>query len=317
MLISDILTASAIALLILLCFKLMAELAAKRQLNNQLQGLQSAQMLKNLLIQIQKHRGMMSAYLKGDNDFKSRIKAIRSDINHDMAIFVKTMDKASSFHQPVSDVEKNWRDIEKSADSFSINESFKKHSHLIQAILTLMNSIAEQSQLYKSNSYDLEYVKIIWSLLPMVAESVGKARAVGGGISASGCAMAVDKVNVQFLTHKISGAIAQVKEGLDKAGAQEQHLLEQFNKVEKTLDKFVESLHSQYVYEDAPMANAAAFFDEATEKLSCVFEIYETSEQMAAKRINCALKKTENKLKINYAFALFSILLIPIAANLV
>ncbi len=311
----EVFVASLIIIFLMTYIKLQTCLLRQKQLSAQIHGLGQANALKNIFIKTQQHRGMMGAYLKGDDSFKSKINTVRKEIRLAFTDVLKTNQHNDQLSQLALPIKEDWDQIEAESFNFTAKQSFTRHSLLIKRILALLNNLAEMSQLQKNGCYDPEYIKIIWFLLPVVAESVGKARAVGSGIAASGQSFAVDKVNIQFLSHKISSSFKDVEHGLSTVLHKDAGLVEQCREVDNLLTGFVDTMQDQFVVADYPSVKSPVFFDEATNKLASVFDFYDKCEQIVDSQLKNSFEHTKNSLQIYYGMLFCSLILIAVAGT--
>ncbi len=298
-------------------FLLLAGIAVKHQWVIQLQGVRHATHVKNLLRDVQQHRGMMGIFLKGDTSYEVKITALRDDISQHFNALAQGLSKNhEQAKKQLDQVETEWRLIQSQCFNYSAAESFKRHCQLIKSILSLLNNLAEHTQLYKRHSYDPEYVKIIWYLLPQAAEALGKARAIGSGIAASGRPTAVDKVNVALLSHKITSAFLNVQQGLNNISEKDATLTSYFVQLDQQLKGFVGNMRSEFLTDRPPTVTAGAFFDQATDKLTALFNAYEYSEEIVKTTLDASLLRTRKQLGFIYAVLCCSGLVLAIQVYL-
>jgi len=289
-----------------------ATLRKKRQiLKSQLAGLQLGSLVKGLLSNIQQHRGMLNALLKGDNSFKFKILTIQQEIDRNLTLLQAKTSNELEYKKTITIIARDWKNLKGEATKLEIEISFAKHCTLIEKVLAVLTDVAEQNQLINEKSYAIEYVDIIWRLLPVAAESLGKARAVGCGIAASGGATAVDKINLRFLIHKIESALQMVKENLAQIPDSNQIIQDTFDKMDSQIRDFLAVIETQLLLPEKTSIQAGAFFTEASHMLNAAYGLYEQGEKMAKDSVEATIIKLESTLNLCYSGIFISGIIMP------
>lgn len=289
-----------------------ATLRKRRQiLKAQLTGLQLGSLLKGLLSNIQQHRGMLNAFLKGDDSFKFKILTIQNEIDRNLSLLQAKTSNAREYKKVITIIAQDWESLKGEAMKLEMEVSFSRHCTLVEKILAMLTDVAEQNQLINEKSYAIEYVDIIWRLLPVAAESLGKARAVGCGIAAFGESTAVDRINLKFLIHKIESALQMIKEKLAQIPDSNQKIQDTFDKTDSQITDFLAVIEAQLLLPEKTSIQAGAFFTEASQMLNVVYELYEQGEKMAKDSVEAATFKLESALKFCYSGIFISGLIMP------
>jgi len=292
--------------------------AKKRYFLNQQKSLTTNTALKILVDNLQQHRGMLNATLSGDNSFSAKITQTQKLINSTLDELGATLrDTALDTHlDHLNKIQQSWNKLYPTVLSLSRLDSLKKHTAIVQSTLFLMTNIAEENQLLKDNCYPVELVDIVWHRIPNTAEALGKTRAAGAGIAATGTCGAIDHIKVGFLIKHINDTITIVEEGLKKL----QHQSSDYNKlftsykaIQSDIRDLLDTLKHKILEPASPQITSAAFFEQATGCLGKVYGFFDQSESIIKNKIDTTLVETETTLKISLTFMVVSFLAIAIS----
>lgn len=253
------------------------------QLNSQLQFIAINQELKELLGNIQQHRGMVSGYLNGDFSFKYKISALQAEINRQTEHIALSL-QASIFHLSGFEAIQNlWRELYPVVLSGTREQSFDAHCRLISTVLNLIRDIAEHSQLHRDSGCPFSFVDIVWHLLPDTAEAIGQSRAIGTGIAAAGHSLSTERIKLGFLIMRIRDTVTRLENGIARTptdmtwDALKQH----HNLVREHIDSLVTNIEQQLLASDRPKIDPTQFFNHASNTLNSVFELYDQGVTIA------------------------------------
>lgn len=305
----------ALLFMFALCMKTIVLRKQKKILQKQLKSIRFGSGLKALLFKVQQHRGMVNALLKGDNTFKTKITVTQREIEHDLTELRKYIDANAVHMSKLDQIKTDWLRLQQDVFSMPVEHSFTEHSRLIEIILNFIITVAEQNQLLADNCYETEYINIIWHLIPVTTEALGKARAVGSGIAASGKSQAVDRIKLGFLISKIRLAMQQVQKQLNKVSTADGELKQLFNNIHQEMDNFISIMENQFLSADKPVIQAGDFFDQATNMLNKVYALYDKAEAMAIHRLESATAKTNSSVTFSYGSVLVSSVLVLISGT--
>ncbi len=291
----------------------------KRYFLNQQQSLVTNTALKVLIDNLQQHRGMLNATLSGDNSFSTKItqtqKLINSTLNElNTAIKNTALD---SHLDHLNKIQQSWNKLYPTALSLSKMDSLKKHTAIVQSALFLMSNIAEENQLLKDNCYPVELVDIVWHCIPNTAEALGKTRAAGSGIAATGTCGAIDHIKVGFLIKHINDTIAIVDDGLKKLQHQSNDyhkLFTSYKVIQSDIRDLLDTLKKKILEPTSPQITAGAFFEQATGCLGKVYGFFDQSESMVKNKVDAALVKTEGTLNTSLTIMVVSFLAIVVSS---
>jgi hypothetical protein len=144
--------------------------------------------LKALLEDVQRHRGMVNGYLKGDTSFKEKIFLNESQIEDDIRA-IDAIDRQLGVTLQTTEqwraLKKNWQTLKGTALGIRDQESFEAHTALINEILSLMAHVADTSNLILDPVLDSYYLMdALVNKLPYIIDTTGQVRGLGTGVAA-------------------------------------------------------------------------------------------------------------------------------------
>jgi methyl-accepting chemotaxis protein len=185
-------------------------------------GIPPSMALLKLVQLSQRHRGMSSIFLSGDegivgareNNEKELVEAITAVDN-----IIKHDVKDTAITQKWSDIEQNWLKIKQLVIDKKIGrpQSISMHSALIAEQLTLLDSITDYFALsLEPNLARYTLVRAVLSGIPEFTESLGKLRATGGGVLTTKEVTLEEKLKISALiesaeTHYKNNVIANLE----------------------------------------------------------------------------------------------------------
>lgn len=200
----------------------------KRQANEQRtdakQCLEEIGALKSLLLLIQRHRGLSSGYLNGDQSLNEAICGTANKINDCWQHLHRShahLIQDSLFEG----VQEHWQRLQSKWQDQEIENNIEQHNRLILNLLYLIENEAEHSSLLvrigRSQGSD-----VIWKELLETIEAIGQTRAIGTSIVASGQSSAVDRIRLKFLLDKMSQHLDELEQSFASSenNDKQQHL---------------------------------------------------------------------------------------------
>lgn len=147
-------------------------------------GIEYTLQLKNLVADIQQHRGMTNAYLSGDQSFKEELAMKKSQIELKIeqldAVDKKLGAELKTDHK-WNEIKELWFSFQMDANQLSINDTLDKHTEIIAKMLALMNHIGNTSNLYLDTGLKNYHLTESYMNIPMMTEKIGQTRAYGSG----------------------------------------------------------------------------------------------------------------------------------------
>lgn len=285
------------------------------QLDSQLLHITINQELKELLGNIQQHRGMVSGYLNGDVSFKYKISALQAEINRQTAQIARHLQSSAFNHAGFEAIQNLWQQLYPSVLAGSRGQSFDSHCLLIGTVLNLIRDIAEHSQLHRDSGCPFSFVEIVWHLLPDTAEAIGQTRAIGTGIAAAGRSLSTERIKLGFLVMRIRKTLTRLELGLSRTfsvmdGNELQHT---HGEVQGHINRLVTDIEQQLLATERPTVSPTSFFEHATLTLNSVFALYDHGVTIARRDVQVQLANTRRSSNRSLATALSSLVLATVA----
>lgn len=262
-----------VSLITLLVYFVIRQKKKIKRLQNE--GLSLINRVKNLISNIQKHRGWSSAYARGDTSVLANIQALQLEIET-ITKGLESENKIKSFDRWAGYVE-HWGRLSKNVLSLSSDNSFKQHTQLIGNMLYLLEDVAEKHFLTAEALPNFPMVSLLWRELLHVSECVGQSRALGTGVATVKVCNRVEKIRLGFLRQKITEmseiTYAQLKEyNRDQSSAELNILIEKSSKQTRYLCSVIE--HELVDCEQIKL-DAKNYFELATQAMNALNEIFE------------------------------------------
>lgn len=241
-----------------------------------LEGIRVNRLLKQLLVDVQQHRGMMAVFLGGDASFKSRIEQKQTAIGQDIAALDAAHAQGLLTKERWENIRNDWQALRMEARALSAEASFQRHSELIRAVLYLIGDVAERSQLVGVCAADFTLVDALWGKLPSVAENLGKARGIGSGVAAKGHCSSVARTKLRFLEEHVGKTIAYVDNELDHDDlSQSASFTQAWKEAHAVVHEFLQLLDEKLLGGERPTIDAEHYFSASTKAIDAVFHAFD------------------------------------------
>lgn len=175
-----------------------------------------------LVVNLQQHRGMSSAWLSGDAAFQPRLREKQQQID---ALFPPLLHAArveALRHAPCytgNDISLfifRWRSLLESLAQKTPEQSIAEHSYLIGQALDWLAALGEARIEPKAGRCgELGLARNYAYRLPALSEALGQARAVGSGVAARHACSPVARVRLMFLIGRAEALLEQAIQAND------------------------------------------------------------------------------------------------------
>ena len=255
----------------------------------QLQGLRTARRIKQMLVDLQMHRGMVNAYLSGDKAFHSRMLAKQQQLDSDVAALDAMFVDGFASGQRWTDIKNEWQSLRQGVTTMTQEGSFHRHSQLIRAVLYFMGDIAERSRIAAGCPAGTTLVSALWSHLPSTAEGLGQARGLGAGVAARGSCSSVTRVKLRFLQERIAETMARVDRelaGKEITGTLGSAGIQSWEATHQAVTDFLALLEKELINNATPSIATDHYFQESTRALEAVFGVLDHASEALEKLIH-------------------------------
>lgn len=207
---------------VLLVFWQRQRVRARRDLPGFEEMLAASRDLFTLLIHLQKHRGMSSAWLAGDAGFLSRLR--------DKEVFIASLFPALLRHARIESGRPracftanevglfvfSWRNLVESQAGKAAEQSMAEHGQLIAQLLGWLSALGERriEPLFAGDQLGL--VRNFTHRLPLLTECLGQARAIGSSVAVRQACSAVARVRLMFVIGRAEALLDQAAQADDR-----------------------------------------------------------------------------------------------------
>lgn len=241
-----------------------------------LEGIRINRLIKQLLLDLQQHRGMVNAFLSGDNSFKPKIEQKQTAIGKDIAALDACCSQGLITVKRWENTRSAWQTLRMAALTLPAEESFRRHSELIRDVLYSMGDVAERSYITGKCATDSALVSALWTKLPAVAEGLGQARGVGSSVAAKGYCSSIARVKLRFLEERVSETIGWVNDDLAHADrTQAASFAQAWSETHSAVQEFLALLEEKLINAEHPAINAEHYFNAGTKALDAVFHAFD------------------------------------------
>lgn len=248
----------------------------KSCLSLRLQGIRVNRLTKQLFLDLQQHRGMVNAFLSGDNSFKQKIEQKQTAIGQDITALNAFHGNGLLTAKRWEGIIDDWRTLSAECLKLPAEESFRRHSGIIRSVLYSIGDIAERSQLVGLCAADFALVDTLWSKLPEVAEGLGQARGLGTSVAAKGSCSSVARIKLRFLEEYVRETMDLVNSELDHADlSQAASFVQIWKETHAAIREFLILLDEKLIGVDRPTIDAGHYFNAGTKALDALFQAFD------------------------------------------
>jgi hypothetical protein len=158
---------------------------------------------------VQRHRGMSMGLLGGNQQFNDELLKLQQILKRRLKLFLAFAEKILGLltERDRENLESAWLTISHNWQQDAVIDNYELHCHLIEHLLTLLNTLSKQLELpisltlvnqnesllvnatsahYPNRSKQLEVLHFSTRLMPAVAEQIGRIRALATYVAALG-----------------------------------------------------------------------------------------------------------------------------------
>lgn len=184
--------------------------------------LETSQQLFTLIINLQQHRGMCSAWLSGDAGFLPRIREKQALIDTLLPGLLHDARREGTRHSPCFSANEfslfiyRWRTLLEGLANKQPEQSTAEHSQLIALVLNWLAALGESRlEPLTGAGEQIGRVGNYARRLPTLAECLGQARAIGTGVAVRHACSPVARVRMMFLIGRAEALLEQATQAND------------------------------------------------------------------------------------------------------
>lgn len=282
-------------------------------------GVQYIISVKEFLQDVQQHRGMMSAYLNGDESFAAKIADKQREISANEEVInivdveigaqLKTTNKWS-------EIKRQWSVVRAMTEQGTPLQSFQLHTELAKQIILLISHAGDTSNLILDPDLDTYYLMDSFlNRIPFISEWLGEARAFGLTLTPDEHISGVDK---RFLSNLVAFSqydFNKMEVGMDVAfsfnPSLQQSLQAHFDKVGNSVKSFIEFVESNIIDSDEYNINSVEYYNAATKTIDDVLSLHDSVSPNLDKLLKVRIDKF--KLQKNIILAVILLMLVLVS----
>jgi methyl-accepting chemotaxis protein len=162
---------------------------------------------RGLLEHVPQHRGMINAYLNGNDGLRDKILAQRSIVDQSFARLKKVDTEVGDTLRTAGKVgalQNQWEQLKERSFSMPAGDSFAAHTQLVEGIIGLIAHVGDTSELILDSRLDTYYlIDAVVSRLPALSDAMGQARGLGAGIAAKGNMTGAQSIRLAVLADQV------------------------------------------------------------------------------------------------------------------
>ena len=272
--------------ILFICSQLFMQLNQNIQLVEQKRtGIEILQHAKTMLLHVQDHQGKAAQYLSGESSLQSETEAIEAAVDADIAI----LDEMNVKYGAVLGTNEMWDKIKRMWGPLkieNINEMMKvnyaRYDPLFNDLIAFMGEIGEQYGLMLESDLETFYMmNASVQEMPLLAHSLGQARALGTAIAERKSISSTELTNMISLHESIESGFAAISDSLDGAVQLSENLsgelAEDFAAVTQTMTDYLALLQSEFVSAASIAYSHTDFFVQSTNVIEQVKAFYDKS----------------------------------------
>ena len=264
--------------------------------------------LRQVLQEIQKHRGTSTALLSGKEEFRARADKARAGVDEAIAKADTVISSVEAdLPKPAlwGEFKSGWQSLKSDFKALAPQENAKQHTARINVLMDVMNDVAEKSGLILDPE-PVSYFAMDLTILqvPPSTERMGQARALGSVILSE---KSLDLNRRDAIVSAYSEALMRQKsisadgESIFATDASaKQKLTEVFGAAKAGIATFIDNIDKNILKADPLVYEAPRFFDETTAAIDTSFKLYDEGSRF----LDQALEQRIDRVKKDRLFVL-------------
>ncbi|WP_036303538.1 methyl-accepting chemotaxis protein [Methylotenera sp. L2L1] len=296
----------------------------KKITETELQGVTYLNPLRNLIENVQAHRGMSNSYLSGNDSFAEKIDANEKksgdlilnidEIDRKLGTQFNTTANWNKIKQDLDKIKSNWAQIKSKSIEITSKDSFAAHTDLINQLLEFSLQVADASTLTLDPEIDSYYLMdIVYLRTINVVENMAKIRGLGAGIASRQFATSEEKLKLSILTNQVEASLKSYEHDM-LALKNYQSTYDQIKPVMSSLHKSISALNTlvktEIIETEAINLDSKVYFDNATQSINEGYQAYDKLSNLLESLLSDRLAQQEKQLFIVLALAAITILMV-------
>ncbi|GGB85031.1 hypothetical protein GCM10011352_08560 [Marinobacterium zhoushanense] len=231
-------------------------------------NLDQLKLLRLLLADLQRHRGLSTGLLSGDQSLRADVASVRARVDQSIA---QVQSLRTNYPQEWKNLVTQWNALrnETGRDSES---NMLDHHRLIRDTIFLIEDISAEVDLADGRQ-ELGYLICIWHEVVQTTEWSGQARALGTGIAAAQKSSAAQRVRLRFLHQKIEQLSKTAFTTLQQSFSSRERVAQ----CQTAVEGFLHCINRELLSNDKPKIEAKHYFDQATNAINELLALVDTA----------------------------------------
>lgn len=242
-----------------------------------------------LMTVMQQHRGMAAALLNGDTGFAGRLVDKQREVDSTLSALCSGFARVPGFAasgRRLDAIRAAWVELRQGVRGYSAEQSFAAHTALVQQILYLLGDMGERGGLLEARAPAVAVLaEVLLLRLPLLAESIGQARALGTGFAAQGGCGAVGRIRLGFLERRIGECLTRLGTALASPP-----LAADAQRCRHKVDSLLALIESGLIGVERITLAPDAYFRCATEAIDACLALWQAAEQATRQALPSAVR---------------------------
>ncbi|MBV1790731.1 nitrate- and nitrite sensing domain-containing protein [Marinobacterium sp. D7] len=231
-------------------------------------NLEQLKLLRLLLADLQRHRGLSTGLLSGDQSLRADVASVRARVDQSIA---RVQSLRTNYPQEWKNLVTQWNALRNDTGR-DPESNMLDHHRLIRDTIFLIEDIAAEVDL-SAGREELSYLICIWHEVVQTAEWSGQARALGTGIAAAQNSSAAQRVRLRFLHQKIE----QLSQTAFTTLQQHFSSRERLAQCRSAVENFLQCINRELLSQEKPKIEAKHYFDQATNAINELLALVDTA----------------------------------------
>lgn len=232
------------------------------------QRLQQLTCLRTLITALQRHRGLSSGVLSGDQSLQADLDSTRRQLDTQ----IETAKSLMNSHQEAwGNLFDHWSRLREGRMQ-NLDNCLAQHHLIIRNSIFLLQDLA--SSLEMDETHAEVALSCIWQEVIQAAEWAGQARALGTSMAAAQASSAEQRIRLRFLYQKIEELSNKAFSTL-----QTSPLGKRFNLApcQASIHQLLQCIDQDLLNDEAPQISARVYFQQATQAIDRLFELVDAN----------------------------------------
>lgn len=230
-------------------------------------------LLRPLIADLQRHRGLSNGVLAGDETLRADLARVRQHVDHHIQQAVARYAAENNGWQGLID---HWSRLRDGKTTDPAN-NLTQHHLIIRNAIFLLEDVARDIGSGEGDA-SLTHLRVVWRDVVQAAEWAGQARALGTGMVASGQSTAAQRVRMRFLYQKMQQLADSAFAALQQLTTEHSAIFAQrLPSCQRAVDSLLQCIERELLAEEHPQLSAKDYFQQATTTIDELFGLVDAA----------------------------------------